>query len=193
MMGMLKPSPGDAIVQLWGCRMSKRERQQRYKSIGAAAKLSTVEVLVPPEGRAQILALAAKLREEYRERTQVDVEAITAKVRQACQAGQYQPRRFTQPVDVDNLVVTSVNVPFPKLIDAETLARAIRRDRVPAEYAGHLGRFLGEIPVADILRFCDRHQIKARALAKFVRGNRAKLALQRVELEDHLDAIVPHP
>lgn len=172
--------------------MAKRDRQERYKTSGAAADLVKVETLVPPEGRAQILALAARLRDEHRrvKSARVDVAAIVARVRSACQT---QPRRYTQPVDIDTLVVTSVNVPFPKSVSAETLAQAIRRNAVPADYAGHFGRFLGEVPLVNVLRFCDRHQIKAPALARFVRDHRAELALRRPELEEHLDAVVPAP
>lgn len=46
--------------------MGIRERIQRYKTEGAAAGLARVEVLVPPEGRGQILKLAARLRSEHR-------------------------------------------------------------------------------------------------------------------------------
>ncbi|OIR02055.1 hypothetical protein GALL_159130 [mine drainage metagenome] len=170
--------------------MAKRDRQERYKTSGAAADLVKVETLVPPQGRAQILALAAKLRDEHRRAKTplIDVASIVAQVRAACRT---QPRRYTQPSDIDTLVITSVNVPFPHPISAESLADAIRRDTVPAVWAGHLGRFLGEVPLVSILRFCDRHGIKAPALARFVRGHSAELALRRPELEEHLNVLVP--
>lgn len=175
--------------------MAKRDRQQRYKTTGAAADLVKVETLVPSDGRDQILTLAARLRDEHRRRTQtvrqaVDVGAVVARVRELCAL---QPRRYTLTADIDHLVVTSINVPFPRPIDAETLADAIRDDDVPQGYVGHLERFLGEAPLAHILRFCDRHDIKAPTLARYVRGNRGKLALHRPDLEQHLDALVPGP
>lgn len=49
-----------------GAIMSVRERTARYKSSGGAAGLIRVEVLVPPEGRARILDLAARIRAEHR-------------------------------------------------------------------------------------------------------------------------------
>ena len=118
----------------------------------------------------------------------VDVEAVIARVRAACQA---QPRRYTLPLDIDHLVVTSVNVPFPTSIDAETLAGILRGDAVPPAYAPHLERFLGEMSLTNILRFCDRHHIDAAMLARFVRAQRGGLALYRPDLEEHLDALVP--
>ena len=176
--------------------MAKRDRQQRYRTRGAAADLVKVETLVPPDGRDQILNLAARLREEHRRRTQavhpaaVDVGVVVARIRELCAL---QPRRYMLPADIDHLVVTSINVPFPKPIDAGMLADAIRDDDVPPGYAGHLERFLGEAPLAHILRFCDRHGIKAPTLARYVRDNRGKLALRRPDLEQHLDALVPDP
>ena len=169
--------------------MAKQDRQRRYKATGAAADLVKVETLVPPEGREQILHLAARLRAEHRQaRTVTGVTTVIARVRALCAR---QPRRYTLPEDVDRVVVTSVNVPFPKPIDAATLAGAIRTSTIPLGYAGHLERFLGETPLNQLLRFCDRHAIGAPALARFVRGNRAKLVLRRPDLEEHLDALVP--
>jgi hypothetical protein len=168
----------------------KQERQKRYRHLGAAAGLVKVETLVPPEGRDQVLTLAAELRERYRHRAPdpTDVDAIVGRVRRACAR---LPRRYAPRPDVDAIVVTSVNVPFGRTIDAETLADGIRRDQVPAEYAGHFGRFLCELPIAEVLRFGDRHGIDAPVLAKFVRHRREQLGLRRPELDEHLDALVP--
>lgn len=167
--------------------MSKSQRQERYKTTGGAADLVKVETLVPAACRSQVLALAAKLREEHRQR-KAEVNAVVAKVRAACVS---QPRRFAKPVNVDRIVVTSVNVPFPKSIDAETLAQSIKANTLPVGYHGHLERFLGEVSLTDILRFCDRHDIKANTLARYVRTNRRELALRRPDLEEHLNALVP--
>jgi hypothetical protein len=169
---------------------SKQQRQKRYRHLGAAAGLVKVETLVPPEGRDQVLKLAAELRERYHRRPlgPTDVDAIVGRVRRACA---HQPRRYAPRADVDAIVVTSVNVPFRRIIDAEALADGIRRDQVPAGYAGHFGRFLGELPIAEVLRFGDRHGIDAPVLAKFVRNHREQLGLHRSELDDHLDALVP--
>lgn len=46
--------------------MSARERIRRYKESGGAAGLIRVEVLVPPEAREQVIAVAARLRREHR-------------------------------------------------------------------------------------------------------------------------------
>ena len=179
--------------------MGKRERQQRYKTTGGASDLVTVETLVPREDRAQILNLAADLRRAYRGRNpgaeacgraNVDISAVIDTLRGLCRM---QPRRYTRPIDIDALVTTSVNVPFPRLVDAATLAKSIADGIAPPDYAGHLGRFLGEVPLTDILRFCDRHAISARTLARFVRDNRTTLALRRPDLDDHLNALVPGP
>jgi hypothetical protein len=43
-----------------------RQRVARYRSEGGAAGLARVEVLVPPSARAEILAVASRLRAEHR-------------------------------------------------------------------------------------------------------------------------------
>jgi hypothetical protein len=43
-----------------------RKRVRKYRSEGGAAGLTRVEVLVPPSARDEILALASRLRAEYR-------------------------------------------------------------------------------------------------------------------------------
>lgn len=56
--------------------LSKRERQKRYLTTGAAAGLIKVETLVPPEGRGEILRVAARLRKRGRReaaRTRTDM------------------------------------------------------------------------------------------------------------------------
>jgi len=169
--------------------VSKSQRQERYKTTGGAADLVKVETLVPAACRAQILELAAKLRDEHRHRKAV-VDIIVAKVRAAC-AG--QPRRFSQPIDIDRVVVTSVNVPFPKGIDAATLAASLHANTIPSGYTGHFERFLGEVPLTDVLRFCDRHGVTANVLARYVKTHGKALALRRPELERHLNALVPDP
>lgn len=171
--------------------MAKRERQVRYKTTGGAADLVKVETLVPVEGRGEILALARKLRHEHRRKHKqhVDAATVVSRVRAACKD---QPRRYAQRIDIDQVVVTSVNVPFPTLIDASALAGAIKADEVPKHYSGHVARLLGEVPVVNILRFCDRHAISATQLARVVRDQGRILGLRRPELEEYLDALVPH-
>ena len=169
--------------------MSKSQRQERYMTTGGAADLVKVETLVPTAYRARILELAADMREEHRRRKAV-VNTIIAKVCAAC-AG--QPRRFSQPVDIDRIVVTSVNVPFPISAYAAGLAASLQANTIPSGYAGHLERFLGELPLTDVLRFCDRHSIAVGVLARFVRTHGKVLALRRPDLEEHLNALVPHP
>jgi hypothetical protein len=46
--------------------MSARERIVRYRTEGGAADLVRVEVLVPPEGRQEVVDLAARLRSDHR-------------------------------------------------------------------------------------------------------------------------------
>jgi hypothetical protein len=41
-------------------------RVKRYRSLGGAADLARVEVLVPPSAREEILAVASRLRAEHR-------------------------------------------------------------------------------------------------------------------------------
>ncbi len=168
--------------------MAKRDRQRRYREIGAAADLVSVETLVPSWGREQILALAARLRRVQRER-KANVEKVVARVRQLSEA---QPRRYSVPIDIDRVVVTSVNVPFPRPIDAQALAGSIKANKIPEGYAGHFERFFGELALPNILRFSHRHGITAGDLALFVRKNGAKLALRRPDLEEHLNALVPN-
>jgi len=43
-----------------------RLRVKKYRSKGGAADLARVEVLVPPSARAEILAVASRLRAEHR-------------------------------------------------------------------------------------------------------------------------------
>lgn len=167
--------------------MGKADRQARYKEKGGAADLVKVETLIPPAYRDRLLHLAATFREEHRRRKE-EIAVIVARVKAACEA---QPRRYAHPLDVDRVVVTGVNVPFPKPIDAATLARALRTNSLPVDYAGHLERLLGELPLTDVLRFCDRHDIDASTLARFVKTHGKKLALNRPALEDHLHEVVP--
>jgi hypothetical protein len=126
----------------------------------------------------------AKLDRQQR----LDVPAIIAAIGRGCES---QPRTYSAPVDIDNLVVTSVNVPFPSTIDPDTLAGAIEHGEIPEGYAGHVERFLGEIPVVNILRFCDFHERPPVTLAAFVAEHRSRLALRRPELEEYLKQIVP--
>ncbi len=174
--------------------MGRSERQRRYRTTGAAANLVKVETLVPPEGRDEILRLAARLRKRARRSaapssSAVDVPAILLTIAELCAE---QPRRYAARPDVDHLVATSVNVPFPRRIDAATLAEALRSETIPDVYQAHLERFLGETPLALLLRFCDRHGITAGKLRNFVDGHRSRLALHRPELDAHLDALVSH-
>ncbi len=119
-----------------------------------------------------------------------DIAGILARVRAACAV---QPRRYVVPVDTDAVTITSVNVPFPTAIDSEALADALHRNAVPIAFAGHVARFLGELPLVEILRFCDRHGIGADDLAAFVATHGQRLALRRPDLTEHLDALVSHP
>ncbi len=144
--------------------------------------------MVPPAYRERLLDLAKSFREEHRRRKD-EVAAIVTRVRQACEE---QPRRYTLPADIDRIVVTSVNVPFPKRIDAKTLAHGLASNTVPKGFAGHFERFLGELSLTEILRFCDRHDIKASTLARFVKKQGKRLALHHPELEEHLHGLVPN-
>jgi hypothetical protein len=95
--------------------------------------------------------------------------------------------------DLNRVVEASVNVPFSTAVDAGNLARALRANLVPDGSAPHLARFLGELPIDLILRFCDQHGIEASSLARFVRHRRRELALWRPELDEYLDGLVPGP
>jgi hypothetical protein len=167
--------------------VSKAARQERYKKSGGAADLVKVEALVPPAYRRRLLDLARSFREEHRQRKD-EVAAIVARVRQACEG---QPRRYAPLPDIDRIVVASVNVPFPENIDAGTLARGLTSNTVPRGFAGHFERFLGELPLTEILRFCDRHAVAAPALARFVKTQGPGLALHCPDLEEHLRGVVP--
>jgi hypothetical protein len=46
--------------------MNALRRVQKYRTTGGAADLARVEVLVPPAARDEVVALAARLRAEYR-------------------------------------------------------------------------------------------------------------------------------
>lgn len=174
--------------------MSKIDRQKRYRTTGAAADLVKVETLVPPEGRAEILKLASRLRKRARRQAahelQIDVSAVLGRVAELCVS---QPRRYATRPDVDHIVTTSVNVPFPVRIDAQTLADALKSGDIPERYDAHVERFLGETPIGLLLRFCDRHDISAGKLRNFVETHRTRLALHRPTLEEHLNALVPNP
>jgi hypothetical protein len=49
--------------------MSAWKRVQKYRSVGGAADLTRVEVLVPPAKRDQVVAFASRLRADHRRRT----------------------------------------------------------------------------------------------------------------------------
>ena len=59
--------------------MGVQDRIRRYRVSGAGVDLVRVEVLVPAAARAEILAHAASMREEYRDRR----DALQVKVEQA--------------------------------------------------------------------------------------------------------------
>ncbi len=168
--------------------MGRIERQERYKTMGGAADLVKVETLVPPAYRERLLSLAKAFRDEHRENKD-EAAAIAARVKAASAK---LPKRFGLPPDVDRIITTSVNVPFPKDIDAATLAQGLSSNTLPKGYAGHFERFLGELPLTDILRFCDVHDITAQTLARFIKKHGARLALHRPDLDEHLDAL-SHP
>jgi hypothetical protein len=173
--------------------LSNKDRQKRYRTTGAAATLVKVETLVPPEGRAEILNLAARLRKRARRSAaqdrQVDVPAVLHRIAELCAT---QPRQYAARPDVDQIVATSVNVPFPIRIDAQTLAGTLQSENIPAGYHAHIERFLGETPIRLLLRFCDRHDISANRLRHFISKYRTRLALHRPDLDEHLDALVSH-
>jgi hypothetical protein len=174
--------------------MAKRHRQHRYLTSGAGAGLVAVETLVPPEGRQAILRLAARLRKAARTRPKadsaqgsIDVDAVVAKVRALCAAHPVRP--VISQSDADRLIVTSVNVPFAKQIDAEALAAGIRTGRIPKGYLGHFERFFGEIPLNRLLAFFDRHGIDTATVNEFMRKNGSHLALHCPDLDEHLRGI----
>jgi hypothetical protein len=171
--------------------MAKRHRQHRYLTSGAGAGLVVVETLVPPEGRQAILRLAARLRKKARARPKadaaqgpIDVDAVVAKVRALCAPHAVRP--IISQSDPDRLIVTSVNVPFARQIDAETLAAGVRTGRIPKGYLGHFERLFGETPLNRLLTFFDRHEIDMATVAAFVRKNGSHLALHRPDLDEHL-------
>ncbi len=165
--------------------MGKSDRQERYKTSGGAADLVKIETLVPPAYRERLLDIAKSFREEYR-RGKEEAAPVIARVKEASAA---QPRRFSVLPDIDRIVITSVNVPFPRRIDAETLAHGLTSNKVAAGFTGHFARFLGELSLTDILRFCDRHDIEAATLSRFVKKQGKRLALHRPDLNEHLDAL----
>jgi hypothetical protein len=48
------------------------ERVKKYRSVGGAADLARVEVLVPPAARDEILAFASRLRAQHRNHKELD-------------------------------------------------------------------------------------------------------------------------
>jgi len=168
--------------------MFKRERQQRYKTSGGARDLVKVEALVPAYARERILKLAQELRDAHRHT--IRINHISESLRKLCAE---TPRRYSQRIDIDKIVVASINVPFPDSIDASTLSQALRTTKIPSRYEKHLARFLGEISLIDILRFCDRHEIGVGILSKFFNASKTKLAIHRPDIEEHLDELIPAP
>ena len=141
--------------------MSKKERQNRYFSTGAGSGLQRVETLVPEGGREQILALAEKLRGEHRiraARTKLSPEA-KAIVERAISRSKSTAKKIRPAENVDKLVETSVNVPFPDHIDALTLAAILKSGILPGRYAPHVWRFIEEEDKARIARFLFAHNI----------------------------------
>lgn len=92
---------------------------------------------------------------------------------------------------VDRLVRSMVNVPFPHVVGADELARALETGEVAPEVEGHLARLIGEAPIDLIYRFCDVHGIGMAVLAAFVERHRQALALYRPELEEDLRDLLP--
>lgn len=61
--------------------MATRDRVRRYRETGGASDLLRVEVLVPSSKRGEIVAEAARMRAEHRERKQ-RIEEMCSKARQ---------------------------------------------------------------------------------------------------------------
>jgi hypothetical protein len=75
--------------------MSVRHRIEKYRSLGGAADLVRVEVLVPPSARDDVLRLAEKLRSDHRDHK---------KLRRLCErALSLYGARVLDNVDLDRL------------------------------------------------------------------------------------------
>src|SRR5689334_11433809 len=76
--------------------MAARDRVKRYRETGAGSDLQRVEVLVPSSRRAEIVAQAARMRLEHRERKQ--------RIQQICdQAIELYGVRLLDNIDIDRV------------------------------------------------------------------------------------------
>lgn len=77
--------------------MAARDRVKRYRETGAGSDLQRVEVLVPSSKRAEIVAQAARMRAEHRERKQ--------RIQKMCdQAIELYGVRLLDNIDLDRVV-----------------------------------------------------------------------------------------
>jgi hypothetical protein len=95
-------------------------------------------------------------------------------------------RRRSNP---DRVIEVGVNVPFKHYVTVAELAEALRSNQVPERLTAHLGRFLGEFTLTEILCFCDRHGIDGAALSRFLRDHGTELLVNRPDLKAHPDAL----
>jgi hypothetical protein len=81
--------------------MSVQKRLQKYRSVGGAADLARVEVLVPPSARAEVLAFAERVRSQHRNSPEYQK---TKELRGMCDKALTSYRtRILDNVDLDRL------------------------------------------------------------------------------------------
>ena len=85
--------------------MSARHRVQKYRSVGGAADLARVEVLVPPAARDDLVAYASRLRAEHRDAKQRKLQDLQhQEIQRLCDNALASYRtRILDNIDLDRL------------------------------------------------------------------------------------------
>jgi hypothetical protein len=94
-------------------------------------------------------------------------------------------------ISEDQALCVSINVPLPVLITPDELVEAFRcaasGGGPPADAkAAHLDRLLSEMPLASLLRFCDRHGFGFAELRAAYLWHRARGGAPSGAIEAHL-------
>lgn len=90
---------------------------------------------------------------------------------------------------MDALVLAIVNASTPALIDAETLAAALREREEIDRWLGQLSAFFTEVPLTAIEAFADAHQLPLDTLRRAYEWVRSRTGERSPDVEDWLGSL----
>lgn len=88
-------------------------------------------------------------------------------------------------MDSDRLVLSTVNAPYRRRIDAETLAGCLRSGRL-GDWTAHVATFFVDVRPELVISFAERHGISHPRIAETYRAVRASTGERSPALEAEL-------